>query len=44
VEIGFQDVVRKERFDCFQGTSKQAVAAKYGVVGLNIHARKPTRD
>jgi hypothetical protein len=33
----------KERFDCFRGTSKEGVARKYGVVGVNVHARKPHR-
>jgi hypothetical protein len=31
----------KERFDCFRGTSKERVAKKYGVVGVNVYARKP---
>jgi hypothetical protein len=35
--------VLKERFDCFRGTSKEAVAEKYGVVGVNVYARKPNR-
>jgi hypothetical protein len=39
--LGFVDVVVKERFDCFRGTSKERVAMKYGVVGVNVHARKP---
>jgi hypothetical protein len=29
------------RFDCFRGTSKERVAARYGVVGVNVLARKP---
>src|SRR4029078_10264472 len=32
-QIGFEDVVIKERFECFRGTSKERVAMKYGVVG-----------
>lgn len=40
-QIGFGDVVMKERFDCFRGTSKERVAAKYGVVGVNVYTRKP---
>jgi hypothetical protein len=40
-QIGFCHVVMKERFDCFRGTSKEGVAAKYGVVGVNVYARKP---
>jgi hypothetical protein len=39
--LGFNDVVVKERFDCFRGTSKVGVARKYGVVGVNVYARKP---
>jgi hypothetical protein len=42
-QIGFDDVAVKERFDCFQGTSKQGVARKYGVVGVNVYAHKPDR-
>jgi len=42
-QIGFDDVVVKERFDCFRGTSKEGVATKYGVVGVNVHARRPNR-
>jgi hypothetical protein len=30
-----------ERFDCFRGTTKERTAEKYGVVGVNVHARKP---
>ena len=40
-QLGFQGVVAKERFDCFRGTSKEGVARKYGVVGVNVHACKP---
>jgi hypothetical protein len=28
------------RFDCFLGTSKEQVARKYGVRGVNVLARK----
>jgi hypothetical protein len=42
-QIGFDDVMMKERFDCFRGTSKEGVARKYGVVGVNVYARKPMR-
>jgi hypothetical protein len=38
--VGFYDVVVKKRFDCFRGTSKERVARKYGVVGVNVYARK----
>jgi hypothetical protein len=30
----------KERFDCFRGTSKEGVAKKFGVVGVNVYAMK----
>jgi hypothetical protein len=39
-EIGFQSVRLTERFDCFRGSSKERVARKYGVTGVNIHAHK----
>jgi hypothetical protein len=28
-----------ERFHCFEDTTKQATARKYGVVGVNLFAR-----
>jgi len=30
-----------ERFDCFRGTSKENVARKFGVHGVNLFASKP---
>ena len=42
-QIGFQGVVAKEHFDCFRGTSKEGVARKYGVAGVNVYACKPDR-
>jgi hypothetical protein len=30
-----------DRFDCFRGTTKERVALKYGVVGVNVYGRKP---
>lgn len=39
--LGFEEVVVKERFDCFRGTSKERVAAKHGVAGVNVYARRP---
>jgi len=30
-----------ERFDAFRGASKERVARKYGVLGVNVFARKP---
>ena len=41
VQIGFTDVAVVARFDCFLGTSKEKVARKYGVRGVNVLARKP---
>jgi hypothetical protein len=35
------DVELKERFDAFRGTTKERIARKYGVVGVNVFARKP---
>jgi hypothetical protein len=42
-QIGFRDVAVTDRFDCFHDTSKERVARKYGVVGVNVHAAKPGR-
>ncbi len=41
VQVGFRDVTLRERFDPFRGTSKEALARKFGVVGVNVFARKP---
>jgi hypothetical protein len=38
---GFSDVRVTDRYDCFHGTSKEGVARKYGVIGVNVYARKP---
>ena len=38
--IGFEDVEVKERFDPFRGTSKESTARKFGVIGVNVFARK----
>ena len=40
---GFVDIATKDRFDCFRGTSKERTAIKYGVIGMNVYARKPAR-
>ncbi len=42
--VGFHDVVLREHFDAFGGTIKESVARKYGVVGVNVFARKPARS
>jgi hypothetical protein len=39
-EIGFGPVRITEYFDPFGGTSKERVARKYGVRGVNVHALK----
>jgi hypothetical protein len=36
--VGFESVRIKERFDCFEGTSKEAVARRYSVRGANVYA------
>jgi hypothetical protein len=33
----------RERFDPFQGTSKEKVARKFGVVGVNVRGGRPRR-
>jgi hypothetical protein len=38
VEAGFDDVQITHRFDCFEATSKEKIARKYGVVGVNLSA------
>ncbi len=40
-QIGFRSVEVRERFDTFRGTSKECIARKYGVVGVNVFAEKP---
>ena len=39
--VGFADVELKERFDAFRGTNKERIARKYGVLGVNVFARRP---
>jgi hypothetical protein len=39
-DIGFRSVRTTEFFDPFGGTSKERVARKYGVRGVNVHAMK----
>jgi hypothetical protein len=34
-------VAIRERFECFRGTTKERTALKYGVIGVNVYARKP---
>ena len=40
VRVGFCDVAVREKFDTFRGTSKERIARKYGVTGVNVFARK----
>jgi hypothetical protein len=30
-----------ERFDAFRGTSKERTAMRFGVIGVNVFAKKP---
>jgi hypothetical protein len=39
---GFSPVEVRDRFDCFAGTSKERTARKYGVIGVNVLAIKPS--
>ena len=39
-QAGFRGVEVRERFDTFRGTSKERIARKYGVTGVNVFARK----
>jgi hypothetical protein len=39
-QTGFGSIKITERFDPFRGTSKEPVARKYGVAGVNVHAAK----
>jgi hypothetical protein len=38
--VGFGQVEIRERFDCFRGTTKERTARTYGVMGVNVYARK----
>ena len=38
--VGFTGIRVVERFDCFQGTTKERTARKYGVISVNVYARK----
>jgi hypothetical protein len=37
---GFGEVAVVARFDCFRGTSKERVARKFGVMGVNVTAMR----
>jgi hypothetical protein len=38
---GFTNVRVLDRFDCFDGTTKERTANRYGVVGVNLAATRP---
>ena len=38
--LGFEDVRITHRYDSFRGTSKENVAGKFGVAGINVFGRK----
>jgi hypothetical protein len=38
--VGVRAIAITHRFDPFRGTSKERVARKYGVIGVNVHAWK----
>ena len=40
-ECGLVEVKEIERFDAFKATSKEKVARKFGVEGVNVFGRKP---
>lgn len=40
-DVGFTEVRIVRRHDCFKDTSKEAIARKYGVRGVDLLARKP---
>jgi hypothetical protein len=39
--VGFTEVAVVARFDPFLETSKERIARKFGVTGINVFARKP---
>jgi hypothetical protein len=43
-EVGLTEVRITQRFDCFQGTSKEDVAREFTVYGVNLFARRPGGD
>ena len=38
--VGLEAVQVTQHFDCFRDTSKEKVAQKFGVRGVNVFARK----
>jgi hypothetical protein len=41
--VGLEGVRVTDRFDCFRATSKERVARKYGVKGVNVLAKSGSR-
>lgn len=39
--VGFREVDLRDRFDAFRGTSKERIARKFDVIGVNVFARRP---
>jgi hypothetical protein len=40
---GFEDVRVVGRFDCFAGTTKEQMARRHGVIGVNLSAIRSER-
>jgi hypothetical protein len=40
-KVGLEEARVADHFDCFRGTSKESVARKFGVQGVNVYARRP---
>ena len=40
-DAAFTNVGITERFDCFESTSKEKTARRYGVIGANLSAVRP---
>jgi hypothetical protein len=40
-KVGLEGARVVRRLDTFRGTTKERVAARYGVRGANVYARKP---
>ncbi len=41
MNLGFEEVRAVRYFDSFRGTSKENIARKFGIRGVNFFARKP---
>jgi hypothetical protein len=37
-QAGFDNVAITHRYDCFEGTTKERTARRYGVIGVNLSA------